>query len=217
MSQGKIIVSSQAWPEELRSQYPVSKIHEIFKPDKVSQINQRDISFRIIDPGLMEEVKALHQEWFPIYYSDSYFNRLNDDANSICMGAFYRHKFIVGIFIGTFKYNSMVLKELTNQGWWACKNVCGLYISTIGVVDEVRRLGIGSQLLENVTNWIERNKPQWEVIYLHVVDYNVAAIKFYDRNKFLWYERNRNYYLIGEEYYDSFLYFKRYNSFIAFK
>lgn len=154
------VVSSEAWPERLRSQYCVASVHDIFADAENTQIEDKDISFKLVGSDHIEEIKKLHQEWFPIYYNDAYFSKLNNNKDTLCMGAFYKDKYLVGIFIGMFKYNSMILKELTKRSWFSCHNICGLYIATIGVVDEVRRLGIGSKLVENVIEWTKVHKTQ---------------------------------------------------------
>ena len=69
---------------------------------------------------------------------------------------------------------------------------------TVGVIDECRKLGIGTYLLKATMNAVLINSS-WEencnIIYLHVASYNQAAIKFYERNGFVsacelqdWYE-----------------------------
>lgn len=71
-------------------------------------------------------------------------------------------------------------------GWLSstltCREYLGAYIMTLGVVDECRRLGLGTMLLNEVIKVINHNWMNCEVIYLHVVDYNETAIRFYERN-----------------------------------
>ena len=55
---------------------------------------------------------------------------------------------------------------------------------TIGVIDEVRKLGIGTRLLSSITEHVERYHSSVEAIYLHVIIYNHSALKFYDKNGF---------------------------------
>ena len=67
------------------------------------------------------------------------------------MGAFLDDH-LLGIFIGHFKNNNLT-KELTEKGWLSWKGAAGLYIATIGVVGEARRLGIGTKLINEVIKW----------------------------------------------------------------
>ena len=64
------------------------------------------------------------------------------------------------------------------------RNVTGCYIMTLGVIDEVRRFGLGSMLLAATEDILREQWPNCIALYLHVVDYNQGAIKFYQRNGF---------------------------------
>jgi ribosomal protein S18 acetylase RimI-like enzyme len=66
-----------------------------------------------------------------------------------------------------------------------CREYLGAYIMTIGVIDECRRLGLGSILVDKTIEMLQQNWTICEVIYLHVIDYNESAIRFYERNHFL--------------------------------
>ena len=88
-------------------------------------------------------------------------------------------------------------------------SVQGCYIMTLGVLDECRKLGIGSLLLERTYKEIAYNFNECEIIYLHVVDYNQAAIKFYQKkNDFKYLKVEKNHYEIFDKEYDAEIYFK---------
>ena len=55
---------------------------------------------------------------------------------------------------------------------------------TIGVIDECRRYGLGTRLLLATNEVIIDLWPNCVVLYLHVIEYNNAAINFYQRNGF---------------------------------
>jgi ribosomal protein S18 acetylase RimI-like enzyme len=82
---------------------------------------------------------------------------------------------------------------------------------TIGVIDECRKLGIGSYLLNCTINTV-LNNPKWretcKFIYLHVVSYNTVAIKFYERNGFTNCKLLEEWYEIFEKPYDAILLYK---------
>lgn len=82
---------------------------------------------------------------------------------------------------------------------------------TIGVIDECRKLGIGTYLLKATMNAVLIN-PSWEqsckIIYLHVASYNRAAIKFYDRNGFLTASELKDWYDIFGKSYDAILLYR---------
>lgn len=97
-------------------------------------------------------------------------------------------------------------------GWLSatltCREYIGAYIMTLGVVDECRRFGLGTKLLNQVIKVINENWMNCEVIYLHVVDYNESALKFYERNNFRTLKRIKNHYVIFEKMYDGLLLYK---------
>lgn len=86
---------------------------------------------------------------------------------------------------------------------------------TIGVLDECRKLGIGSFLLQSTLRALSSH-PEWQTqvkfIYLHVADYNDSAIRFYDKNGFDKLKVLKEWYTIFEKPYDAILLFKKFES-----
>mmetsp|Transcript_35103 Transcript_35103/g.34774 ORF Transcript_35103/g.34774 Transcript_35103/m.34774 type:complete len:80 (-) Transcript_35103:436-675(-) len=68
------VVSSEAWPEELRSQYTTSEVHSILP----EQIDVSEIQYRLVDRSNVKEIKQLHEEWFPVYYDSKYFDKIDN-------------------------------------------------------------------------------------------------------------------------------------------
>lgn len=77
-----------------------------------------------------------------------------------------------------------------------------MYIQSLGVIDECRRIKVGSLLLNQVLKNIVADSDCLG-IYLHVVVYNSAAIKFYENHNFKEYNHMYNYYFIERNHYDS--------------
>ena len=87
--------------------------------------------------------------------------------------------------------------------------VQGCYIMTLGVIDEVRKLGIGTILLEKLYRQIAYNYPECGIIYLHVVSYNDSAIKFYkEKNDFKFLRTVQDHYEIFGKEYNAEIYYK---------
>ena len=80
---------------------------------------------------------------------------------------------------------------------------------TIGVVDEVRKLGIGTKLLQQIEGLMEAKFPGVEAMYLHVVSYNTAALKFYKRNDFIKVCVLEEFYEIHGKPYDGVILYKK--------
>ena len=75
------------------------------------------------------------------------------------------------------------------------------YIMTLGVIDEMRRFGIGTKLLKQAQYLVQNKFPMCKALALHVVEYNRSAIRFYERNEFLFLKMLSKYYHIrGKEY-----------------
>jgi ribosomal protein S18 acetylase RimI-like enzyme len=57
-------------------------------------------------------------------------------------------------------------------------------------------------------NLVVREHTACEILYLHVVEYNETALRFYERNKFSTLKRIKNHYVIFEKDYDGYLLYK---------
>ena len=81
---------------------------------------------------------------------------------------------------------------------------------TIGVVNELRGKGIATEMI----NYIEQDcsfDKTIQYIYLHVVEYNYSARKFYEKNDFINVISKPKYYNIENVKYDAILYLKYIN------
>ena len=59
---------------------------------------------------------------------------------------------------------------------------------TLGTTREFRRCGLGSLLVNKVVNMIESNEEEEQLcgaLYLHVIVYNLGAIRLYERLGFM--------------------------------
>jgi ribosomal protein S18 acetylase RimI-like enzyme len=69
-----------------------------------------------------------------------------------------------------------------------------LYIIILSVLDEYRRFGIASQLLEEAIRRAKEDHPDLYSVYLHTPIGNKAAIQFYEKNGFKQKETVSEYY-----------------------
>ncbi len=79
---------------------------------------------------------------------------------------------------------------------------------TLGVVDECRRLGIGTKLIDETIRILNQEWKACQVLYLHVVTYNETAIRFYQRNHFLTLKIEEDHYTIMDKNYNAILLYK---------
>lgn len=85
------------------------------------------------------------------------------------------------------------------------------YISTIGVIEEVRKIGIGKALLSQAIGILKINKKCIGV-YMHVITHNKSAINFYASNEFCRGKYLENHYFIERNHYDCIVFYKLFAS-----
>lgn len=81
------------------------------------------------------------------------------------------------------------------------------YIMTLGTVTEFRHAGLGTRLVQECIDQVER-EPQCGTLYLHVITHNQGAIRLYEKLGFYRVEEIPDYYDIRGQKYPCFLYAK---------
>ena len=125
----------------------------------------------VLTPRSIGQVRVLNTHLFPVRYKDSFYEQLLANADLGRLGYF------ADCLVATI----------------GCKiQSKRLYIMTLGVLENYRRFGFGSQLL----GWaIEQgNKHCLSEIALHVHVDNIAAIEFYSKNGFVVHHTDNDYY-----------------------
>eukprot|EP00742_Colponemidia_sp_Colp-10_P009813 GILJ01010736.1.p1 GENE.GILJ01010736.1~~GILJ01010736.1.p1 ORF type:complete len:259 (-),score=23.82 GILJ01010736.1:238-972(-) len=200
-----------AWPPNTDLPLLMAEVHTVLQETEVEILEADQLSYRTLQPTDMEEVKALHSEWFPIRYDQSFFDSaasgkiLSLAATQTIKGG---KEIVVGLItvqIGSelgYEDSNAVLRcslfELDRQL---------AYILTLGVIPEYRRKGVASLLLQKCVEMVKRTAPtRCKAVYLHVVAYNSSAISFYERNKFILVRRLEEFYNIKGQRFDAFLY-----------
>ena len=88
-----------------------------------------------------------------------------------------------------------------------CQSYNCVYIMTIGVLDEFRKLHIGSNLIKYIID-TAMSEYLCVGVYLDVIVYNQSAINFYEKNGFKKVSNIKNYYDIKGVPYDSDVFLK---------
>lgn len=168
-----IQVQSDAWPKAENSEVK-SKVHSIIRHE-LGNIDKDKIYYRQLTGPDIEEVKNLHDEWFPLTYQENFYRRIYK-SNVIAIGAFYplskdvynpdgsfrktkKKEVILGTIMtkidrDTDDINDAYRHKNNENGWgsifnsFLCRQQQGAYIMTIGVIDECRRDGLGTKLLD---------------------------------------------------------------------
>jgi ribosomal protein S18 acetylase RimI-like enzyme len=216
----RIKLNSDAFPKNITGKlddkiYALSEIHDKIKYEELL-IDKDQIYFKELTKHNLTEIVKLHREWFPVEYTNEFFLNLfargsNYLANHIIgLGAFFQvdnKEYIIGSILCEFKseknfYNSTkikIKKKSLCEKLFSSFEFC--YIMTIGVIDECRNMGLGTRLLNEVISNIREKRKRCMAIYLHVIDYNISAIRFYLKNEFIECNNIRNYYFINRVYY----------------
>lgn len=176
-----------------------------------------DIIFRGVERDDVQELKDLHMECFPIQYDDIFFE-------NICNGKGFKNaslytqvavelesSTIVGCILGQFSKSTKCedngfFSELKNQA----KDV--FYVLTLGLRNEYRRSGLGTALLLESLNYAKKNND-CGAVYLHVIHYNKAAMKFYEKNGFIFLRELDEFYVIEKIQHSAYVYILYMNGF----
>ena len=167
------------------------------------------VHFREIEENDFLEIKALHRECFPVQYEDSFFHNAckrlgvrNAPLISVIAVECESSK-VIGCILAQFnKVGKIDDKNLFADSYEPAREV--LYILTLGLTHEYRRSGLGTRLLQFAME-NARNNACCGAIYLHVIHYNEAAIRFYERNDFMFFRSLDEFYSIGESYFMAYL------------
>ena len=196
-------------------------------------INPKDIIYKPLTKNNLIEVKNLHKEWFPVEYDDEFFEQIfnNNCCNYFTIGAFYNIKnsnenreIILGLALCEWEFisdyfinhtNQKVIDEICEnidineevQACLKCQMYHCVYIMTIGVLDEYRKMNIGTNILNNIYN-IAIKDDICVGIYLDVIYYNKSAIKFYEKNNFKKVNEIKDYYDLNGKNYDANVYLR---------
>ena len=195
--------------------FALSEIHDKIKYEDI-HIDKDQVYIKELTKSHLGEIVKLHREWFPVDYTDEFFlnmfsrNSAKVAANIIALGAFIQieeKEYILGSIFCEIKneknfYSSTKLK-INNKTF--CDKIFNFYeycyIMTIGVIDECRNIGLGSKLLNEVISFIQTKRKKCLAIYLHVIEYNTVAIRFYLKNEFVECNNIRNYYFLNQTYF----------------
>jgi ribosomal protein S18 acetylase RimI-like enzyme len=86
-----------------------------------------------------------------------------------------------------------------------CNNNKYGYIHTIGVINEYRKLYIGTELINLFIK--ECKNLKCIACYLHCIEYNKSAQKFYEKNNWIKNRIKKDHYCLDEKFYDSYVYY----------
>ena len=130
----------------------MANIHKILSKGGVV-IDPNEIVYTQWTPEFdINELKLLHREWFPIDYDVTFFDKIVDGTQD-CFLATYPYKTkkkrnnycIIGAILFNIQEIDYSKIQFTFDSFW--EDFFTIYILTIGVVNEARRLGIATKFL----------------------------------------------------------------------
>lgn len=179
-----------------------------------------ELYFRKIEPKDRRQVQQLHEEWFPVRYEESFYeelvyNTMHNEPLYTCVAvrkdlaaAEKGEEDIVACAIGSFlkatRLSGNMQKILIQDNTRHSKL---FYLMTLGTVKDYRGHGLGQQMVLKCIEQVHRD-VQCGALYLHVITYNNAAIRLYEKLGFSRVTEIPNYYKIHDENYNCYLYAK---------
>ncbi|KAJ1430621.1 acyl-CoA N-acyltransferase [Ochromonadaceae sp. CCMP2298] len=176
-----------------------------------------DITYRSVDADDFQSMRALHEQFFPVKYSDKFYTELcqgfgpNSQPLFTCLavqggqgGQGGGH--IVGFVVAQL----FPLSKCEDENLFALDSpaqVC--YILTLGVVDSARGYGLGSVLIGRCEEYAQRH-ADCGAIYLHVLVGNDTAIRLYLRNGYLLLRTIDDFYYFHHSYHPAQLYIRHF-------
>ena len=250
----QILLYSECFPlNENKERIKVKPISQVHKLLSGIQIDPNKIYYKPLGPEHFEEVKNLHKEWFPIDYPEEIFANilLHNQGNYVTQAAFYfiegeNKEVILGLIMCEWRYvdkfffefvGDNILEEinksidyeeevqffLSKQKFYTSN-----YILSLGVIDECRKMNIGTNLIKFTFNYAI-SVPFCVGVFLNVIVDNFSGKKFYEKNGLICSNRLKDFYVIQDKKYDSDVYVrifdrekknlakKYYNSFLNWK
>jgi GNAT superfamily N-acetyltransferase len=204
----EILIKSEAFPSNIKLNIQ-SSIHSMIKNNNI-KASVNDIIIKSLTKDHIDEIISLHKEWFPVNYNRSYFTNILD--NHIGIGAFKiinSRECLIGSLLAQYhnEHKFRMKKILPNRN---CLVSCLFpykiaYISTLGVIDEYRRLGLANLLVETFMKLV---KDKCLGIYLHVIEHNNVAMLFYEKIQFVKGDIIKDYYIINNACFDARIFYR---------
>ncbi|ETV66413.1 hypothetical protein H257_17189 [Aphanomyces astaci] len=147
---------------------------------------QSAIVLRRIEPRDVAQLQALHEDWFPIRYNESFYQHAGqgmwENGEPLFTQVALCNEDIIGAVTAQIqRCDDTEDKCLIHQSKDTSTTL--MYILTLGARQDYRRKGIASVLLTTCINEAKADSS-CRALYLHVKADNGQAIRFYEKNGF---------------------------------
>ena len=229
-----LLLCSESFPlnekKERKKIKPIAECHKLLKGVK---IDPSKIIYKPLSPENLEEVKKLHTEWFPVKYEEEIFNNalLYNQGAYFSIAAFYSiptseneyKEIILGLIICQWLFTDKYFFKMTTPEIAKTisdnlnfeeeaklflsrnKYYYSAYIMSLGVIDECRKMNIGTNMLKAIFNYC----IYYDIcigVHLNVISHNISAKKFYEKNGMVCVNNIKDFYKIEDKFYDSDVY-----------
>lgn len=200
---------SGAYPPNVPAEV-VSQSHIWIKQHLTALRESLKLNFRPLNGLELEECAKLHREWFPINYTEHFFKEIGSSMQSIAAviapsdyGEEEGEDVLAGLVV--FRITPQQTLQYIRFTYFL-SDVHSAYIATLGVIEDLRGLGIGRELMTRCRDFCVSSPSHPLYISLHVAAYNTEAIAFYERVGYTQAEHLRNHYHINGRNYDAYVY-----------
>ncbi|EQC30002.1 hypothetical protein SDRG_12282 [Saprolegnia diclina VS20] len=166
---------------------------------------------RRLEPRDIPQLQALHEDWFPIRYNDSFYQNAGDGlwetGEPLFTQVAAEHD---EVLVGAVTAQIQRVEEAEDKALLQSGEGNLMYILTLGARQDYRRRGIASVLLETCIREAA-SSPQCGALYLHVKADNYSAIRFYEKNGFQRLRFLQDYYMIHGHNHNAYLYIRYIN------
>lgn len=131
-----------------------------------------------VTPHNIKLLRRLNQVIFPVSYNDKFYKDVLE-SGPLAKLAFY---------------NDIMVGAVCCRIDTTDPNARRLYIMTLGCLASYRRLGIGTEMVKHVLDYVSSKDSNFDSIFLHVQVNNQDAIEFYQKFGFKILETRKNYY-----------------------
>ena len=200
----------------------ISPIHQVLhKLEKIFRPTIGEIQYRILTVNYIDDFVTLLREHSPVKYESEYFRKqFNRTDTHFSYGAFIEIngiEYLIGYVLGnlikerTFFQNVKKIYR-TKTCFRSCINYFRTtperygIITSLGVIDEYRRMGVGKKLLDCME---EELKQKGAIgIMVHLIEHNCSGIKFFEGCNWKYGGFIKQYYNFDSILYDSQVYYK---------
>ncbi|CAH0381840.1 unnamed protein product [Bemisia tabaci] len=184
-----------------------SNDHKPCMKKSVPLCSQSNLQLRFLCHNDIEEVQALCQTCFPIYYPYSWYLDITSNPRFYSLAAVY-DGVIIGLIVAEIKPYVKLNEEDQDILSASMESYTQVgYILSLGVSPDHRRNGVASLLLDNlISHLTTAENSSCKAVFLHVLTTNSAAIQFYEQRHFRLHSFVPFYYFIGNKFKDGFTY-----------